>query len=80
MRRTTTSLAAIVKEAGLTKKTALIALAVLVLGGSAFGQLQAPGEDNTPAVGAMAPDYGLDGLRGETKVLLAFFPAAFTPG
>jgi peroxiredoxin len=53
---------------------------VLVPYGSAFAQLQAPGEDNTPAVGTMAPDYGLDGLQGETKVLLAFFPAAFTPG
>lgn len=62
------------------KKTSLLALAVVVLSGSAFAQLQAPGEDNTPAVGAMAPDYGLDGLQGETKVLLAFFPAAFTPG
>jgi peroxiredoxin len=62
------------------KNTFLLVLAVLVLYGSAFAQLQAPGEDNTPAVGTMAPDYGLDGLQGETKVLLAFFPAAFTPG
>jgi peroxiredoxin len=62
------------------KNTFLLVLAVLVPYGSAFAQLQAPGEDNTPAVGTMAPDYGLDGLQGETKVLLAFFPAAFTPG
>jgi len=62
------------------KNLVLLSLAVLVLSGNAFGQLQAPGEDNTPAVGTMAPDYGLGGLQGETKVLLAFFPAAFTPG
>ncbi len=62
------------------KNALLLALAVLVPSGSASAQLQAPGEDNTPAVGTMAPDYGLDGLQGETKVLLAFFPAAFTPG
>jgi peroxiredoxin len=31
-------------------------------------------------VGSTAPDFGLEDLRGQTKVLLAFFPAAFTPG
>jgi len=62
------------------KKAILLTLAVLLSGGVALGQLQAPGEDNTPAVGSTAPEFGLDELRGQTKVLLAFFPAAFTPG
>jgi hypothetical protein len=62
------------------KVTLLFTLVMLFSGGVALGQLQAPGEDNTPAVGATAPDFGLEELRGETKVLLAFFPAAFTGG
>jgi len=57
-----------------------LALVVLFSGGVALGQLQGPAEDNTPAVGSTAPDFGLEELRGQTKVLLAFFPAAFTPG
>jgi hypothetical protein len=57
-----------------------LTFALLFSGGAALGQLQAPGADNTPAVGSTAPDFGLEDLRGQTKVLLAFFPAAFTPG
>lgn len=62
-------------------KTATLAAAVaLLFAGVALGQLQTTTADETPAVGSMAPDYGLAELRGQTKVLLAFFPAAFTPG
>ena len=59
------------------RKLTLLTLALLVFSGVALAQLQAPGDDTTPAVGTMAPDYGLD---LDSKVLLAFFPAAFTPG
>ena len=62
------------------KKLMLLALALFVSSGIALAQLQAPRQDNTPAVGSTAPEFGLDELRGQTKVLLAFFPAAFTPG
>jgi peroxiredoxin len=62
------------------KKRILFPLAMLICGGVAMAQLQAPGQDNTPAVGTAAPDFGIDDLGGEAKVLLAFFPAAFTPG
>ena len=62
-------------------KTATLAAAVaLLFAGVALGQLQTNTADETPAIGSTAPDYGLDELRGQTKVLLAFFPAAFTPG
>jgi hypothetical protein len=62
------------------KITILVCAVALLFAGVAPGQLQTTAGDDTPAVGSMAPDYGLDGLRGQTKVLLAFFPAAFTPG
>ena len=59
----------------------LLPLVVFVSASLAFGQLTAPGTDNTPTVGESAPEFGLLGeLQGETKVLLAFFPAAFTGG
>lgn len=57
--------------------------------GAAFAQLQAPGGDNTPALGEAAPDFeGLAGMGTATLglkdfdgyVLLTFFPAAFTGG
>jgi peroxiredoxin len=47
------------------------------------------GPDNTPAVGVDAPDFvmprgsavaNLSDFEGEKKVLLMFFPGAFTPG
>lgn len=62
------------------KKLTLLLTCVVLLSGVALAQLQTAAPDDTPAVGATAPDYGLDGLRGQKKVLLAFFPAAFTPG
>jgi hypothetical protein len=72
------------------KKVGLLLPVVLVMSAAlAFGQLQAPGADNTPAVGQAAPDFeGPQGLGPATLglkdfdgyVLLAFFPAAFTGG
>jgi peroxiredoxin Q/BCP len=58
----------------------------------AFGQLVAPGADNSPKVGEIAPDFQIPGpargappsalkdFQGKKKVLLMFFPGAFTPG
>ena len=62
------------------KKLILFAFVMFVSSGVALAQLRSPGQDNTPAVGSVAPDFGLDELQGQTKALLAFFPAAFTPG
>jgi len=65
---------------------------VLVLCIPAFGQLAAPGADNSPKVGDLAPDFQIPGpqrgapptnlkdFQGKKKVLLMFFPGAFTPG
>jgi len=74
-------------------KTKLFALTlVLVLCIPAFGQLAAPGVDNSPKVGELAPDFqipapqrgappsNLKDFQGKKKVLLMFFPGAFTPG
>lgn len=59
----------------------LLPLVVFVSASLAFGQLQAPGTDSTPTVGEKAPEFALLGeLTGESNVLLAFFPAAFTGG
>jgi peroxiredoxin Q/BCP len=72
-------------------KLFLVAL-VLALSIPAFGQLAAPGVDNSPKVGDMAPDFQIPGpqrgapptnlkdFQGKKKVLLMFFPGAFTPG
>jgi len=58
----------------------------------AFGQLAAPGADNSPKVGDLAPDFSIPGptrgappsalkdFQGKKKVLIMFFPGAFTPG
>ena len=56
-------------------------------------QLQVPGTDNTPKLGEKPPDFelpkglgaqagalGMKDFAGKKKVLLAFFPAAFTAG
>jgi len=57
-----------------------------------FGQLAAPGVDNSPKVGDLAPDFQIPGpqrgappsnlkdFQGKKRVLLMFFPGAFTPG
>ncbi len=75
------------------KRVTFMLPVILVLSGAlAFGQLQAPGTDNTPQVGQQAPDFerplglrgeetlGLEDFRGQSKVLIAFYPANFTGG
>ena len=72
-------------------KKVLVLLPVVIVMSAAlvFGQLQAPGTDNTPTVGEAAPDFeGPAGFGPATLgfkdydgyILLAFFPAAFTGG
>lgn len=77
------------------KKTTYVLLPLLMLSITIAGyaQLQAPGVDNTPKVGEKPPDFelpkglgaqagtlGMKDFAGKKKVLLAFFPAAFTGG
>src|SRR5215470_17388680 len=64
-----------------------LALAIPVM-----GQLTAPGVDNSPKIGDLAPDFAipsatrgappsnLKDFQGKKRVLLMFFPGAFTPG
>ena len=66
-------------------KTLFLLLPLMVL-----SQLQVPGVDNTPKLGEKPPDFelsqgrggslGMKDFTGKKKVLLAFFPAAFTAG
>ncbi len=70
----------------------LILILVTALALPVFGQLNAPGTDNSPKVGDLAPDFQIPGpargappsnlkdFQGKKKVLLMFFPGAFTPG
>ena len=71
----------------------LMPLVVLSLAISGYAQLQVPGADNTPKLGEKPPDYelpkglgpqagsvGMKDFVGKKKVLLTFFPAAFTAG
>ena len=59
----------------------LFPIVVLSLSLAAFAQLQAPVADNTPKVGEKAPEFELmKDFAGKQKILLAFFPAAFTGG
>ena len=71
----------------------LLSLAlILAIAISVFGQLAAPGVDNSPKVGELAPDFQIPGpqrgapptnlkdWQGKKNVLLMFFPGAFTPG
>ena len=75
------------------KKTVywLLPLVVLSMAIAGLAQLQAPGADNTPKLGERPPDFelpkglnpqqgtlGMKDFTGKRKVLLAFFPAAFT--
>jgi len=73
-------------------KTKLFALTlILALAIPALAQLNA-GPDNSPKVGDVAPDFQIPGpqrgapptnlkdFQGKKKVLLMFFPGAFTPG
>ena len=77
------------------KKTAywLLPLVVLSMTVAGYAQLQVPGADNTPELGEKPPDYelpkglgaqagtvGMKDFIGKKKVLLSFFPAAFTNG
>src|SRR6266404_9564340 len=75
----------------MTAKPFILILAI-ALAIPAFGQLAAPGADNSPKVGDLAPDFQIPGpqrgappsnlkdFQGKKKVLLMFFPGAFTPG
>ena len=77
------------------KQTVCTLLPLLVLSAAlaGFAQLQVPGADNTPKLGEKPPDFelpkglgpqsgtlGMKDFAGKKKVLLAFFPAAFTAG
>ena len=70
-----------------------VPMIALVFAVSGFAQLAAPGgPDNAPKVGDMAPDFqisaggrgaqpmSLKDYQGKKRVLLMFFPGAFTPG
>jgi len=67
----------------------LLPLVMLTLALAANAQLVAPGTDAAPKVGDKSPDFelpsgrttiGLKDFAGKKKVLLTFFPAAFTGG
>ena len=68
----------------------LLPLVVLSMTIAGYSQLQVPGADNTPKLGEKPPDFelsqgrggsiGMKDFVGKKKVLLAFFPAAFTAG
>src|SRR5213594_375928 len=71
----------------------LIPIVTLLFAMSGFAQLNAnAGPDNAPKIGEMAPDFqisaggrggpaqALKDLQGKKRVLLMFFPGAFTPG
>jgi peroxiredoxin len=68
----------------------LLPLMVLLSGFAGYAQLQVPGPDNTPKLGEKPPDFelsqgrggslGMKDFAGKKKVLLAFFPMAFTAG
>ena len=72
----------------------LILVLALALAVPVFGQLAAPnaGNDNSPKIGDLAPDFAipsatrgappsnLKDFQGKKRVLLMFFPGAFTPG
>jgi peroxiredoxin len=67
-----------------------MSIAALLIAVSAYAQqLAAPGTDNSPKLGAPAPDFklpmnapapSLKELAAKKRVLLMFFPAAFSPG
>ncbi|HEY2380851.1 MAG TPA: redoxin domain-containing protein [Terriglobia bacterium] len=69
-----------------------IAVLAAALSVPAFGQLTTGGVDNSPKVGDAAPEFAipaaqrgappsnLKDFQGKKKVLVMFFPGAFTPG
>ena len=73
-------------------KKLFMLMLVVALAVPAFGQLAPAGPDNSPKVGDAAPDFQIPGpqrgapptnlkdLQGKKKVLILFFPGAFTPG
>ena len=68
----------------------LLPIVVLSMAVVAYSQLQVPGADNTPKLGEKPPDFelsqgrggsiGMKDFVGKKRVLLAFFPMAFTAG
>ena len=70
----------------------LLPAVILVFSLVAFGQLVAPGANNSPKVGDKAPDFslakslgskdslGLKDFAGKKKALITFYPADFTGG
>jgi hypothetical protein len=71
----------------------LLPLVVLSMTIAGYAQLQVPGAGNTPNLGEKPPDFelpkglgaqagsvGMKDFMGKKKVLLTFFPAAFTAG
>jgi hypothetical protein len=67
----------------------LLPIVMLLAAMAANAQLVAPGGDTSPKVGDKSPDFelpssqatiGLKDFAGKKKVLLTFFPAAFTRG
>ena len=68
----------------------LLPVMVLFFAIAGYTQLQVPGADNTPRLGEKPPDFelsqgrggtlGMKDFAGKKKILLAFFPMAFTAG
>jgi hypothetical protein len=68
----------------------LLPLVVASMALIGYSQLQVPGADNTPKLGEKPPDFelsqgrggslGMKDFVGKKRVLLAFFPMAFTAG
>src|SRR5215467_6615587 len=74
------------------KSKLFIVMLMFALAIPVFGQLTTNAPDNSPKVGDLAPDFQIPGpqrgappsnlkdFQGKKKVLLMFFPGAFTPG
>ena len=74
------------------KRTFSLVVVMMLFALSAHAQLAPAGPDNAPKVGDVAPDFqvnpggrgaaamNLKDFQGKKKVLIMFFPGAFTPG
>jgi len=74
------------------KSKLFIVMLMFALAIPVFGQLTTNAPDNSPKIGDLAPDFQIPGpqrgappsnlkdFQGKKKVLLMFFPGAFTPG